>query len=78
MEKFKCESIRLCRYLYSLGFDKTSIIQNGNEYWLFDKSDNLQESLDFYFKMRKRQELMKNEIQYRNCNPKIKRTRIDT
>ena len=24
MENFKCKSIRLCRYLYSLGFNKIS------------------------------------------------------
>lgn len=54
MKKFKCESIRLCRYLYSLGFDKESIIENGKEYWLFQKSNELQESLDFFFYMRKK------------------------
>lgn len=54
MEKFKCESIRLMRYLYSLGFDKQSIIKNNNEYWLFEKSDELQEALNFFFYMRKK------------------------
>lgn len=54
MQKFKCESIRLCRFLYSLGFEKQSIIDNKKEYWLFDKSSELQESLDFYFFMRKK------------------------
>lgn len=63
MKKFICESIRLSRFLYSLGFEKTSIIDKDKEYWLFNKSADLQESLDFYFYMRKkRQELMKNEI----------------
>lgn len=52
--KFKCKSIRLCRYLYSLGFDKESIFENGKEYWLFKKSSELQESLDFFFYMRKK------------------------
>lgn len=54
MEKFKCESIRLMRYLYSLGFDKQSVIKNNNEYWLFEKSDELQEALNFFFYMRKK------------------------
>ena len=52
---YKCESIRLCRFLYSLGFDKSSRFdENGNEYWLFEKSDDLQKSLDFYFVMRRK------------------------
>lgn len=57
MEKDKyyiCESIRLCRYLYSLGFDKQSKFNNDKEYWIFEKSDDLQKSLDFFFSMRKR------------------------
>lgn len=54
MEKFKCKSVRLCRYLYSLGFDKESKYdKNENEYWLFEKSNELQKSLDFFFVMRK-------------------------
>lgn len=53
MDKYICESIRLCRYLYSLGFDKESIEKDGNEIWQFEKSDDLQKSLDFYFYMRK-------------------------
>ena len=54
-DKYKCESIRLCRFLYSLGFDKTSCFDNNNnEYWLFEKNDDLQKSLDFYFSMRRR------------------------
>lgn len=53
-KKFKCESIRLCRFLYSLGFDKESKIdENGKEYWPFEKSYDLQESLNFFFYMRK-------------------------
>lgn len=52
--KFKCESVRLCRFLYSLGFDKESKFdENGNEYWLFERSQDLQKSLDFFFIMRK-------------------------
>jgi len=53
--KYKCESIRLCRYLYSLGFDKESKYDNNNkEYWLFKRSPELQNSLDFFFSMRKK------------------------
>ncbi len=54
MNKYKCESVRLCRYLYGLGFNKESKYENGNEYWLFEKSDDLQKSLDFFFYMRKK------------------------
>ncbi len=50
---YRCESVRLCRFLYSLGFDKTSIQHNGQEAWLFERSSELQESLDFFFYMRK-------------------------
>ena len=52
--KYKCQSVRLCRYLYGLGFDKESAYENGKEYWLFEKSDDLQKSLDFFFYMRKK------------------------
>lgn len=51
---FKCESVRLCRFLYSLGFDKKSVVDGKTEYWLFEKSDDLQISLGFYFCMRKK------------------------
>lgn len=50
--KYRCESVRLCRYLYGLGFDKESIISDGHEIWLFERSSELQESLDFFFYMR--------------------------
>lgn len=50
---FKCKSLRLCRFLYSLGFEKQSVKIEETEYWLFKKSDVLQEALDFYFYMRK-------------------------
>ena len=53
-EKYRCESVRLCRFLYGLGFDKESIEYNGKEAWLFDRSQELQESLDFFFSMRKK------------------------
>lgn len=50
---FNVSSIRMMRFLYSLGFDKESYINSsGKENWRFYKSDNLQEALDFYFYMR--------------------------
>ena len=50
---FTVTSVRLCRYLYSLGFDKKSKFNNENkEIWLFEKSYALQEALDFYFYIR--------------------------
>ncbi len=53
--KYKCESIRLCRYLYSLGFEKESKVDlNNKEYWLFKRSQDLQNALDFFFIMRKK------------------------
>jgi len=53
--KYKCESIRLCRFLYSLGFDKESRFdENNKEYWLFERSQGLQKSLDFFFSMRRK------------------------
>lgn len=52
---YKCESVRLCRFLYSLGFDKESRFdENNNEYWLFERSRDLQKSLDFFFSMRRK------------------------
>lgn len=53
--KYRCESVRLCRFLYSLGFEKQSKFdENKKEYWLFERSPDLQKSLDFFFSMRKR------------------------
>jgi len=53
--KYKCESVRLCRFLYGLGFDKESKFdENNHEYWLFERSPELQNSLDFFFSMRKK------------------------
>lgn len=51
--KYKVKNKRLSKYLYSLGFDKESYFDNNKkEYWLFDKTNNLKEALDFYFYMR--------------------------
>ena len=52
--KYKVKNKRLSKYLYSLGFNREYIVENSNEYWLFTKSDELQESLDFYFYMRQK------------------------
>lgn len=52
---FKTESKRTSKYLYSLGFDKiSSFDNNGNEYWLYERSDALNDALDFYFAFRKK------------------------
>lgn len=51
-DRFRADSLRLMRFLYGLGFNKESVIVDEKEYWLFEKSDELQESLDFYFYMR--------------------------
>jgi len=53
MEKIKIKNKRLAKYLYSLGFDREYWFDK-NEYWLFSKSSELDESLDFYFYMRKK------------------------
>lgn len=67
---------RLAKYLYSLGFDRTSEYIDGKEIWSFIKSDDLQESLDFYFYMRQKtrnniQEMVicqENNIVKKPCN----------
>ena len=48
MEKIKIKNKRLAKYLYSLGFDRKCVFDK-NEYWLFTKSSEIDESLDFYF-----------------------------
>lgn len=53
MEKYIVKNKRLAKYLYSLGFDRTQLYKDNNEYWEFIKSDAFQEALDFYFYMRK-------------------------
>lgn len=52
METIKIKNKRLSKYLYSLGFARESFYFREKEYWLFEKSDALKESLDFYFYMR--------------------------
>ena len=49
-DKYIATSLRLMRFLYGLGFDKESFInENGIENWKFEKSEELQESLEFFF-----------------------------
>ena len=57
MEKkfYNVSSVRLMRFLYALGFQKESYLNNnGKENWRFIYDDNLSEALDFYHRMRKR------------------------
>lgn len=54
MDKIRIKNKRLAKYLYSLGFDREVKYENETEYWIFNKSNELQESLDFYFAMRKK------------------------
>lgn len=53
MEKIKIKNKRLSKYLYSLGFDRECMFDK-IEYWLFKESSELNEALDFYFYMRKK------------------------
>ena len=51
---YNVSSVRLMRFLYSLGFDKESYINfDGKENWRFKKDHNLNLALDFYYQMRK-------------------------
>ena len=51
---YNVSSVRLMRFLYSLGFEKESYYNAKNkENWRFKKSELLTEALDFYFYMRK-------------------------
>lgn len=67
---FKCKSLRMCRYLYSLGFEKKSVYENGKEYWIFEESNRLNKALDFFFYMR-RTGVENAEIQYRNSDEDV-------
>lgn len=51
---FRTSNKRTMRFLYNLGFDKTSEYVNGEEIWSFIRTPELNESLDFYFYMRKK------------------------
>lgn len=62
---FNASSLRLTRYLYSLGFPKQSFVNSkGLENWKFEHSSDLQEALDFYFYMRKKNMFGVNENEY--------------
>ena len=52
MDKYKVKNKRLSKYLYSLGFNREVCFEKEIEYWLFQKSNELTEALDFYFYMR--------------------------
>lgn len=54
MKKYKVKNKRLAKYLYSLGFERECINEDGFEFWMFAYSEVLQESLDFYFYMRQK------------------------
>lgn len=59
----KVKSKRLSKFLYSLGFDKQSKFENNNEIWLYKKSKELDEALDFYFTFRdKMNKLQENKV----------------
>lgn len=50
---YNVSSVRLMRYLYSLGFEKESYLNNKNkENWRFKKNKNLNEAISFYHYMR--------------------------
>lgn len=51
---YKTNNKRLSKYLYSLGYKRKTQEINGKEYWFFEESSTLNESLDFYFYMRKK------------------------
>ena len=52
---FYASSVRMMRYLYALGFEKESFVNaNGCENWKFAYTPLLQDCLDFYFAMRKK------------------------
>ena len=53
-KKYKVKNKRLSKYLYSLGFNRESIVDNDIEYWFFEESNALYEALDFYFYMREK------------------------
>ncbi len=53
MEYYNVSSVRVVRFLYTLGFEKESYFdKNGKERWRFEKTKDLLESIEFYKKMR--------------------------
>ena len=70
---FRTDNVRTMRFLYNLGFDKQSEYRDGKEVWVFQRSNELNESLDFYFYMRKKiqrnmQEIKDDKIIHRTGN----------
>lgn len=53
-KKYKVKNKRLSKYLYSLGFNRESVIIDNVEYWFFEESKAFYEALDFYFYMRQK------------------------
>lgn len=52
---FYVNSLRLARFLYSLGFNKASAYdENGMEYWQFENTQEIQEAYEFFKYMRKK------------------------
>lgn len=50
---YNVSSVRMMRFLYSLGFEKESYINSyGKENWRFIKSKRLTTSLEFYYRIR--------------------------
>lgn len=70
---YNVSSVRLMRFLYSLGFEKESYYNTKNkENWRFEKSELLMEALDFYFYMRKNnKELVECQKDLQRKNSKI-------
>ena len=58
---FCTSNIRTMRFLYNLGFDKQSVINNGIEQWIFQRTPELNESLDFFLNMQEMNREYENE-----------------
>ena len=67
---FRTSNIRTMRFLYNLGFDKKSEYDGEKEIWVFERNNELNESLDFFFYMR-RTGVENAEIQYRNSEEDV-------
>lgn len=53
---FKTYSKRTSKFLYNLGFDKTSYYDDfGKEFWIYKRNPLLNEALEFYFYFRDKQ-----------------------
>lgn len=50
---YNVSSARVARYLYALGFDKESYVApSGKENWRFQKSQELEEAMSFFYRIR--------------------------